>query len=195
MARNLTFQQRAFVVEFVKDENGTEAAKRAGYSERSAHVQASRLLKDDKVLAAIEVQLKAQEIRHLATPDRIIAEMARISFADTRTLYDAEGNILPPSKWPDDIAAAIAGVEVDELKDDNGAVIGYTKKVKLWDKGKALENLAKHLRLLVNVSEVSGKNGGPIETKPSSLFDLSGADNAKIDALLGRIDALIAAKR
>ena len=42
--------------------NGTESAKKAGYSARSAHVQASRLLKDDKVLARIEEGLKGLQL-------------------------------------------------------------------------------------------------------------------------------------
>src|SRR4051812_6766542 len=38
-----------FVAEYVKDGNGTQAAIRAGYAAKSAHVAAYRLLKDDKV--------------------------------------------------------------------------------------------------------------------------------------------------
>jgi hypothetical protein len=40
---------RAFAREYVKDFNGTQAAIRAGYAERSAAMQASRLLTKDKV--------------------------------------------------------------------------------------------------------------------------------------------------
>ena len=36
-------------------------------------------------------------------------------------------------------------------------MIGLTKKIKLWDKNQALDKLAKHLGLLVDKVEVSGK--------------------------------------
>lgn len=47
-------QQIKFCLEYVKDYNGTQAAIRAGYEEKSAHVQASRMLKKDKVKKFIE---------------------------------------------------------------------------------------------------------------------------------------------
>ena len=55
----------------------------------------------------------------------------------------------PPTEWDDQIAAAVASVEVD----DNGNVI----KVRLWDKNTALDKIAKHLGMFVqqSVSTVS----------------------------------------
>jgi phage terminase small subunit len=54
----LTPKQGLFVMEYVVDLNGKQAAVRAGYSARTAEVQASRLLSHVKVQAAIR---KAQE--------------------------------------------------------------------------------------------------------------------------------------
>jgi hypothetical protein len=57
----LTPKQRAFVLEYLKDRNATQAAIRAGYSEASAYSQASELLKNPKVaefLAQQEAELK-----------------------------------------------------------------------------------------------------------------------------------------
>jgi hypothetical protein len=51
----LTGRQRAFVEELPKNKwNGTKAAIAAGYSAKSAHVMACRLLKNPKVVAAID---------------------------------------------------------------------------------------------------------------------------------------------
>jgi phage terminase small subunit len=47
-------QQRAFVREYAKDFNATQAALRAGYSPKSAYSQGQRLLKHAEVAAAIE---------------------------------------------------------------------------------------------------------------------------------------------
>jgi len=54
----LTTKQELFVMEYVVDLNGKQAAIRAGYSAKTAEVQASRLLSHVKVQAAIR---KAQE--------------------------------------------------------------------------------------------------------------------------------------
>jgi phage terminase small subunit len=47
-------QQRAFVREYIKDYNATQAAIRAGYSPKSAYSQGQRLLKHDEVKAAVD---------------------------------------------------------------------------------------------------------------------------------------------
>ena len=54
----LTPKQELFVMEYVVDLNGKQAAIRAGYSPRTAEVQASRLLSHVKVQAAVQ---RAQE--------------------------------------------------------------------------------------------------------------------------------------
>ena len=51
---NLSAKQEAFVNEYLIDLNATQAAVRAGYSERTAMVQASRLLRNVKVAAAVK---------------------------------------------------------------------------------------------------------------------------------------------
>lgn len=49
----LTPLQARFVAEYAKDQNGTQAAIRAGANPNSAHVTASRWLKDAKVADAL----------------------------------------------------------------------------------------------------------------------------------------------
>ncbi len=57
---SLTPKQARFVEEYLLDLNATAAAKRAGYSERTAYAQGQRLLKHVEIAAAIQ---KAQEAR------------------------------------------------------------------------------------------------------------------------------------
>ena len=54
MADKLTPKQELFVSEYLKTGNATEAAKRAGYSERTAGASAAQLLKNINVSRAIE---------------------------------------------------------------------------------------------------------------------------------------------
>ncbi|MBL4886395.1 MAG: terminase small subunit [Planctomycetaceae bacterium] len=53
----LNRKQERFVREYLVDLNGTQAAKRSGYSERSACEQASRLLRKDHVRRAVDQAL------------------------------------------------------------------------------------------------------------------------------------------
>jgi hypothetical protein len=79
--------------------------------------------------------------------------MARIGFADIRKLYRPDGTLLPPHEWPDEIGPAVAGVETFEEyqgKGENRILVGYTKKVRLWDPNPSLTNMAKNLGLLGN---------------------------------------------
>ena len=58
----MTPRQTRFVQEYLIDPNGTQAAILAGYAEKSAHVQASRLLIIDKIAEAVSAgQAKAAQ--------------------------------------------------------------------------------------------------------------------------------------
>ena len=60
---NLPEQRRPFVEHFLETGNGTESARAAGYSEKSAKDLARRILKDPKVKAAISAGLVARDAR------------------------------------------------------------------------------------------------------------------------------------
>ena len=83
--------------------------------------------------------------------ERVLNEMARVSFSDVRRAIGANGAILDPSEWDDDTSAAVAGLETEKLFEGKGPLrrhVGYTQKIKLWDKNTALGHLAKHFKLL-----------------------------------------------
>ena len=183
MAKLKDPRRERFAQEYVVDNNGTQAAIRSGYSEKSAHVTASRLLSDAKVKARIEelaVKL-VQKIEKKAeiTRERVMEEYAKLAFFDVRKLFDAKGEIIPIHKLDADTAAAIAGFEMDALidkgeKDEEGKVIRpaalleFVKKFKISDKKGALDSIAKMMGYMVDKHEVTGKDGGPIETNELS---------------------------
>ena len=68
----LSPKERAFVREYLVDQNGTKAAIRAGYAPLSAKVAASRLLTKDNVWAAVEAGLKKLEERALVSKSYVI---------------------------------------------------------------------------------------------------------------------------
>ena len=50
----LNNRQKAFISEYIKDKNATQAAIRAGYSEKTAYSQGQRLLKKAEIKSAID---------------------------------------------------------------------------------------------------------------------------------------------
>jgi phage terminase small subunit len=75
-------REQRFVVEYAKSGNGKQSAVVAGYSVRSAHTLASRLLKKVYIREAIE-RRNAEIMSELNfTPDRILKEFGRIAAAD-----------------------------------------------------------------------------------------------------------------
>jgi phage terminase small subunit len=145
----LTAKQERFVAEYLIDLNATQAAIRAGYSEKTANEQGSRLLANVKIAAAVaEAQAKRSQ-RTQITQDMVLAELAKIGFSDLRRVLTSTGNLSGPQDWDDSTAGAIASVEIVTRPggvDENGErEVEHVAKIKTWDKLSALEKLGKHL--------------------------------------------------
>lgn len=141
-----------FAQEYAKDRNGTRAAIRAGYSEKSATMQASRLLTNAKVRAQVDAIAAAAAAANQITVERTMREIARVAYSDVRRLFDQDGKLKPLHELDDEAAAQIAGVETSHVQlrkgsdqqelfdseDGAGAALVITK-IKRWDKNRALD--------------------------------------------------------
>lgn len=162
MRKTLSPKQRRFVVEYLVDQNGTQAAIRAGYSAKTAQQQASRLLSKALVKKAFAAKAKLLEDASIMTAREVLQAQSRIARCDVRQLMHPDGTIKPTNEWPDDAALAVAGVDIDELFAGTGRdrmQIGETRNLKLWSKDKALEFMGKHYRLVTDKIEVTIKEG------------------------------------
>ena len=162
-------RQRRFVAEYLVDLNATRAAIRAGYSKKTATKIGSRLLTKVDVAQAIERgQVKKATTLNI-TAEAVVRELARIGFSDVRQWFDEDGYLRPVHELDDDVAAALGSIEVHREKTHRRGrrvrVEESVIKVKAWDKGRALELLAKHFGLIKEQHEHSGKGGGPIESR------------------------------
>ena len=159
-SRALTPKQAAFVREYLVDSNGKQAAIRAGYTERSAEVTASKLLRNPKVREVVEAGKAVVAERAEVEAVEVLRELKRIGFADPGRVLDADGALLPLHKMPEDIRRAISSVEVEELFEGKGeerVQVGTLTKVKFWDKPKSLELLGKYLKLFTDKVELGGE--------------------------------------
>ncbi|EPY6967050.1 terminase small subunit [Klebsiella pneumoniae] len=82
----LTDQQRSFVAEYLKDNNATQAAIRAGYSKKTANEQGARLLAKVSIAQAIAQQQKASIVRTLGSADEVLEQMWRLATFDANQL-------------------------------------------------------------------------------------------------------------
>lgn len=155
--RKLTIRQKSFVALFPKVRwVAGEAVKEAGYrvkDDQSAWEMASQLLKVPQVKVAVE-RLTEHHLQKIGVhSERVLTEVARVALSDLRNLYNEDGSLKLPHEWSDEAAAAVAGVEVLEEFSGKGkarTLVGHTKKIRVFDKVRALELLSKHLGIIGN---------------------------------------------
>lgn len=146
--------QVRFCEEYIKDYNGQKSALRAGYAESGAHVQASRLLNNDKVLAYLEhlEDLRAKENEY--TAKRLINSMFELATMDITDVIDENGMVRRLTDIPIHLRKFIQGIK-------NGR---EGVEVKFMDKWKAYEKLMQ-LAGIENVNKVK------VEHSYSNLTD------------------------
>lgn len=143
----LTPKQERFVQEYLVDLNATAAAKRAGYSEKTAYAIGQQNLRKLEIQTAIQEAKDNLSRRTEVTQEMIIRETAKLAFFDVRKLFDENGKPLEISSLDDDTAAALVGLDVQDIYADGEgekAFAGYVKKYKMADKLRALELLGKY---------------------------------------------------
>lgn len=148
----LTPQQAVFVREYLLTLNATQAAVSAGYSPNTAGSQGARLLKNAKVATAIEQGSNKRLTELDITIDRVLKERARLSFFDPRKLFDATGRPLRITELDDDTAAAIQGLDVQNVA-GNEDEVGEVLKYKLASKDASLTALEHYLGMRKGDSE------------------------------------------
>lgn len=173
--RTLTPKQARFVDEYLVDLNATQAAIRAGYSAKTARAIGYENLTRPNIALAIEAKRKELAAAVGITRERVLTEMAKLAFSDLRQLYNEDGSLKHPHEWPEGAAGSVAGIDFETVRSgrpDEDGVVERTQvaKVKLWDKGKQLENLLRHL----------GMDG---DRPPPA----AGVDRAQLDALAAKV--------
>ena len=140
----LTDKQKRFCEEYVIDLNATQAAIRAGYSEKTARTTAAKMVSKGNIQAYIsELQQKHSESTDISA-ERVLKEYASLGFANASDFYEPNGEPKPINELTKEQAKAISKVIRKVVKTDNGTEI-TTFSYQFHDKLKALENVAKHI--------------------------------------------------
>ncbi len=147
-------KQMAFCRFYLEDFNGTQAAIKAGYSEKTAPQQASRLLRNVKVQKFLaKLQKPALEKLEIEA-EKTLRHQASIAYSNILDylIIDEDGQPhLNMSKCTRDQAAAISKIKIKALAPmryvENGEEVVcevLSVELSLWDKNRAGENLMKY---------------------------------------------------
>jgi phage terminase small subunit len=139
----LNDKQRRFCEEYLIDLNATQAAIRAGYSQKTAYSIGDENLRKPEIKDLISKLKNSRSERTEITADMVIQELAKIGFADIKNYYEGDEAQKDITKLDNKLTAAVSSIKVTESSGKDWSKT--TKEFKLHDKVKALEDLGKHL--------------------------------------------------
>ncbi|HEX5461898.1 MAG TPA: terminase small subunit [Steroidobacteraceae bacterium] len=168
-------QHQQFVDAFVRLGVGSDAYREVyGADIKRPDAGACKVMGRAGIKEAIEERTQQAIARAGVRQVRVFEELAAIAYFDPADVVDEDGNLKPIHEIPLAARKALAGIEVEELYEGRGEArehVGRLHKLKHWSKVDALKLLGQHLKLFAERHEVSGPNGGPIETKDVSELD------------------------
>lgn len=157
-------KQECFCQEYLIDLNATQAYIRAGYSPKTAHHCATRLLAKSGVRARIAELMAERSRRTGVSQERVVRELARIAFVDpTRIIDFGHADVLDDAS--EDDRAVLSSVKVKSGE-------AFTEReVRLYDKVRALELLGKHLGMFTDKMELTADLVRIIDDIPDVMPD------------------------
>ena len=153
--KELPIKQEKFCLYYLKTMNATQAAKSAGYSPESAHVQGCKLLKEPKVAARIKELKKEMTSELYIDAQDVLKQYAKIAFADMTDFIGygtVQEEVITKNGQKKIIEKEVVRLTPSSLVD--GQVIAEIKRgkngmsIKLKDSVKALDRLAQWFDIL-----------------------------------------------
>jgi phage terminase small subunit len=169
----LTPKQKRFCDEYLIDLNATQAAIRAGYSERTAYRTGADNLKKPQIQECISKSQNDREKRTEITQDMVVKELAAIAFqkvsdyahvVEKEAFAEIEGRRIPlcDSNGEPVMVQTVELTLTDKLTDNQIKAIAGIKQgrngveVNTCGKEKALELLGRHLGMFTDKVELTG---------------------------------------
>ena len=142
----LNEKQRLFVIEYLKDFNATQAAIRAGYSKKTAHVTGTQYLAKPNIQAGISAQVD-ELLKQAKIPleKQIFEFWMKRAFYDLTEIVDLNGVL---KLTEEELRAKGLHVCIDSI---NKKINAQGKTVMVYqfaDKDKAVEMLQKYIQMI-----------------------------------------------
>lgn len=151
--QGLTPKQAQFVEEYLIDLNATQAAIRAGYSEKTAGNIGQENLTKPEIQAAITAAKKKRSERTEITQDMVLKEIALLAFGNLKQVSSWTHEYGVRLKDSEDIGEEVAILKTLKQKetirpgDKDETLIDRTIEFSIADKFRPLEKLGEHLGL------------------------------------------------
>jgi len=172
----LTAQQEKFVDEYLKCMNASAAARKAGYSLKSAHRYCLELLTKPHIRDAIKLKRKELATQSNITCLRTLQEYVSVGFSDLGNIVEQEADggivIRDLEAMAPHIRAAVASVSCEKTQTKFG--MATKTKITLHPKLDALNNIVRMLgfdkaqldkELAAQATQASKGQGEPIDPK------------------------------
>lgn len=182
----MTPKQQLFVEEYLIDLNATQAAIRAGYSAKTAHVIGHENLNKPEIAAAVGKAQADRNERTRVDADWVLRRFTEEADADVGDLYDETGRVKPIHDWPPiwrkGLVASIESFPEKVGIDDNGEpILATAYKIRFADRTRIKELLGKHVYVSAFREQVDHTSSDG-SMSPPSLAEFYGKPPAKADA-------------
>jgi phage terminase small subunit len=158
---NLTPKQEAFILEYLKDLNATQAAIRAGYSPKAAAETGYANLRKPQIQAALAERLADLMATKGIEADHVLEELRRVAFSDMRDFASwgpDHVTLVASDQLTDEQARAVKKVKLTETsttivqKDGSERTTSRRQiELELYEKLTALDKLGQYLKLFGHV--------------------------------------------
>jgi len=148
--KQLNPKHQAFVDEYIIDFNASEAAKRAGYSGKTARTQGSKLLTNIDIQQAVRIATEKRSERTKVDADWVLTHLSNIVKADPLDILDKLGDYKKIEDWPLIWRQMLNAVDIQQIRvayNDDEQDYATVVKTKFMDKMKALELTGKHVNV------------------------------------------------
>lgn len=185
MAELKNRKHELFCREYIIDLNGTQAAIRADFSEKTANRIASRLL------SRVDIKTRIAELRYVRIDEvridanYVLKRLIEIDEMDVADILDDGGDFLPIRKWPKVWRTTLSGLDIAII--NSGDTEAIIKKIKWPDKVKNLELLGKHIGVGAFTEKVdhTSSDGSMSPAKPTraEILEAQKAIGGELDGL------------
>jgi phage terminase small subunit len=169
-SKNLNAKEELFCVEYAKSLDATGSAKKAGYRDCSAASTGHRILQKPAIQDRIRQLRENREKRTNITIDMVITELWQIANSDPGDAYDDNGKLKNIKDMPEHLRKTLQSIETYEDFTE-GVAIGEIQKLKFWDKTKALDMLARHLGMYIDLTINKNLNINVTEPQSTEAFE------------------------
>lgn len=167
----LSKRQKLFCAEYLIDLNATQAAIRAGYSEKTAHVQGPRLLENVSVQEEIQHLMSKRMERLGYSADQVLINVTKMANYDIRDIVEIDTESIkglfrfnPATEDFDPIEGPQATIiRIKQLDDKNAHLITklkqgkYGLEIEFPDRLKANDLMMKHFKLYAERLDLTGE--------------------------------------